>query len=210
VRPCLLDLFCGAGGATMGYHRAGFEVVGVDIAPQPHYPFEFHQGDATTWPLDGFDAIHASPPCQRFSALCRATGTASRHPDLIEPIRQHLTASGLPWVMENVEGAPMQSATICGAAMGLEIVRHRQFETNWLLLTPGCAHNRGDTITGKLVAFREGSVKNGRHLPPRAGRKHLRPAMGCDWMTQKEADQAIPPAYTEFIGEQLLALLAAP
>ena len=111
----LLDLFCGAGGAAMGYHRAGFEVVGIDIAPQPNYPFEFVQADAMEFPLDGFDAIHASPPCQAYTAL--ATG---KHPRLIEPMRERLASSGVPWVIENVVGAPLrQPVLLCGSMFGL-------------------------------------------------------------------------------------------
>src|SRR5688500_5351188 len=112
--PVLLDLFCGAGGASVGYHRAGFEVVGVDIKPQPNYPFEFHQLDVTTdvqWGLlpERFDAIHASPPCQRYSAAAEIHDTSEDHPDLIDPVRGRLQATGLPWVMENVERAPMNT-----------------------------------------------------------------------------------------------------
>lgn len=107
MKPKLLDLFCGAGGAAMGYHRAGFEVVGVDIKPQPRYPFEFHQGDAMTWPLEGFDAIHASPPCQAYTVAQNATRNGAAHPDLVAPVRERLQATGKPWVMENVVGAPL-------------------------------------------------------------------------------------------------------
>jgi hypothetical protein len=119
VRPRLLDLFCGAGGAAVGYHRAGFDVVGVDINPQPRYPFEFHQADAMTFPLDGFDAIHASPPCQAYSH-----GTPpdkrSNHPDLLDATRDRLNAAGLPWVIENVPRAPLRSPVIlCGSQFDL-------------------------------------------------------------------------------------------
>src|SRR5215472_5910436 len=105
-RPLLLDLFCGAGGAAMGYHRAGFDVVGVDIAPQPRYPFEFHQADAMTFPLDGFDAIHASPPCQDYSKAMRHLATVN-YPRLIYPIRDRLRATARLWIIENVAGAPL-------------------------------------------------------------------------------------------------------
>src|SRR3989304_5094805 len=108
MKPKLLDLFCGAGGAAMGYHRAGFDVVGVDIKPQPHYPFEFHQADAMTWPLDGFDAIHASPPCPGSSRLRRLPWLKGREwPLLIPGVRRRLVAAGVPWVIENVMDAPL-------------------------------------------------------------------------------------------------------
>src|SRR5512140_2399640 len=105
MKPILLDLFCGAGGAAMGYHRAGFDVVGVDIKPQPHYPFEFHQADALTFPLAGFDAIHASPPCQAYSAMRTTWNARNDHPDLLPPTRAMLEAANIPWVIENVPGA---------------------------------------------------------------------------------------------------------
>ena len=132
-RPRLLDLFSGAGGAAVGYHRAGFDVVGVDIEPQPHYPFEFHQADAMTFPSSGFDAIHASPPCQAFSIAAKYKGTAGRHKDLLTPTRTRLQAAGLPWVIENVPGAPMRADyLLCGCMFGL----------------PGCGGNAGSRRRG--------------------------------------------------------------
>ena len=120
----LLDLFCGAGGAAMGYHRAGFDVVGVDIKPQPHYPYEFIQADAMTYPLDGFDAVHASPPCQHYSMVVRNFGYADRHPDLLAATRDKLQRDGLPWVIENVPGAPMRADyRLCGCMFGLDNLR---------------------------------------------------------------------------------------
>ena len=160
-KPRLLDLFCGAGGAAMGYHRAGFEVVGVDISPQPNYPFEFYQLDATalvqdvdnkcwhesqtktTLPgasyacLGNFDAIHASPPCQRYTTLVAQAGTFGDYPDLVEPIREILKASGLPYVIENVPGAPIEGVLLCGSMFGLKVIRHRVFESNVMLMAPG-------------------------------------------------------------------------
>jgi DNA (cytosine-5)-methyltransferase 1 len=210
VRPRLLDLFCGAGGAAMGYHRAGFDVVGVDINPQPHYPFEFHQGDAMTWPLDGYDAIHASPPCQAFSALSRATGRAGEHPNLIPATRARLTATGRPWIIENVPGAPVAGFTLCGASLGLEILRHRVFESNVFLLAPPCSHTLGGTTTGQYIAFRHsGKVAPGRIVPPRRSEAEWSAAADVGWMSHKEARQAIPPAYTEWIGARLLEVLEA-
>lgn len=121
-QPVLLDLYCKAGGAAMGYHRAGFRVVGVDIEPQPHYPFEFHQADALTFPLDGFDAYHASPPCQRYSMITKLHGRAivESHPDLIDPTRYRLKSSGKPYIIENVPQAPLKDAvTLCGSMFNL-------------------------------------------------------------------------------------------
>src|SRR5678815_3968779 len=119
MKPRLLDLFCGAGGAAMGYHRAGFEVVGVDIKPQPHYPFEFHQADAMTFPLEGFDAIHASPPCQAFCDL-KDMHNAKQHDNLLTPIRKRLAESGVPYVIENVRGAPLDGKLrLCGSMFDL-------------------------------------------------------------------------------------------
>src|SRR5262252_358856 len=140
TRPRLLDLFCGAGGAAMGYWRAGFDVTGVDVVPQPSYPFTFVQADALAYPLDGFDAVHASPPCQAYSV---ATGNARRgdHVDLYEPVRRRLEASGLPWVIENVIGAPYrQGVVLCGSMFGLRVRRHRNFEASFLMLAPACDH----------------------------------------------------------------------
>ena len=128
-KPRLLDLFCGAGGAAMGYHRAGFEVVGVDIKPQPHFPFEFHQVDALTYTLDGFDAYHASPPCQRYSCAVNLHNNRDSHPDLIDIVRNILLKTGKHYVIENVPGSPLINPTqLCGSAFGLRVRRHRLFE----------------------------------------------------------------------------------
>ena len=118
VKPRLLDLYCGAGGAAMGYHRAGFDVVGVDIAPQPNYcGDEFYQADAMTFDLDGFDAVHASPPCQRFANVTRWRGTPADHPDLLAPMLERLRAQSTPWVVENVpEAVPRPDLILCGSS----------------------------------------------------------------------------------------------
>lgn len=123
TKPKLLDLFCGAGGAAMGYHRAGFEVTGIDINPQPHYPFKFIQADAMTYPLGGFDCYHASPPCQRYSILTRGLhqDRIENYPDLIAPIRDRLLHTGKPYVIENVEGARkllINPVKLCGTMFG--------------------------------------------------------------------------------------------
>lgn len=215
--PRLLDLFCGAGGAGMGYHRAGFEVVGVDIAPQPRYPFEFHQADALTFPLDGFDAIHASPPCQAYSIANNIHGRAD-HPDLLPATRARLEAWGGPWVIENVPGAPMRNwVVLCGRAFGLGVKRHRWFESNVALLVPPCPPGHpGDWVSvfGHTVLTRGhviGRAKGGgntiqrHHLSTEVGRT----AMGIDWMTRDELSEAIPPAYCEHLGRQLIQALEA-
>lgn len=207
-RPRLLDLFCGAGGAGMGYHRAGFEVVGVDIKPQPRYPFEFHQADALTFPLAGFDAIHASPPCQAYSRMSNARpGTADKYPALVEEVRERLLASGHPFVIENVEGAPLRNPlTLCGTMFNLRVYRHRLFETVPPIYFPpaACTHFVSMPRAGRFHPDGWTSV---------AGKTRLAPsllAMGIDWMrTAEELSESIPPAYTEWIGTQLLAVIAA-
>jgi hypothetical protein len=190
----------------MGYHRAGFDVVGVDIKPQPRYPFEFQQGDALAtlgralwyqregrramgFDLGDFDAIHASPPCQHYANVTRWRGDHENHPDLVAETRGLLDATGLPWVMENVRESPVRGdILLCGTALGLAVRRHRHFETNWsgLMMTWPCQHRASD------LAF--------EHKQERA----YADAMGCEWMSNREARQAIPPAYTEWIGHQLL------
>jgi DNA (cytosine-5)-methyltransferase 1 len=210
----LLDLFCGAGGAAMGYHRAGFEVIGVDLDPQPNYPFEFHQADAMTWPLDGFDVIHASPPCQAYAGLAAKDG---RHPKLIEPVRARLRASGRPWVIENIVGAPVRACVIlCGSMFGLNVRRHRLFESSHLLFGPPlCDHPPPGEIRayygkkGWLVWTPAAAnvQKAGRRPLLRGSVDQAKADMGIDWMTWDELREAIPPAYTEWIGAQLIGAL---
>jgi len=216
VRPRLLDLFCGAGGCAVGYHRAGFDVVGVDIKPQPRYPFEFHQADATTWPLDGFDAIHASPPCQAYSIANNIH--QHDHPDLVPGTQERLRSSGLPYVIENVPGAPLANPyLICGLALGVNVKRHRLFETSFPMLVPQCPHGHpGDwlLVFGHTVLERGKQIGRTDKGGPIIRRKHVgtdrgREAMGIDWMTRDELSEAIPPAYTEFVGGWLLEHLAA-
>lgn len=214
-RPRLLDAFCGAGGAAMGYWRAGFDVTGVDIKPQPRYPFAFIQGDAIEYIRahgHEYDAIHASPPCQGYSRMLRIT-RATRHPRLIEPTRATLQATGRPYVIENVEGAPLIGAVIvlCGTAVGLPIRLHRHFETHppLPLLVPPCACRNG-VRDGRLVGVRlAGPKPPGRVVPPVFSGRQRRHALGVDWMSLAETTQAIPPAYTELIGRALLAAVEA-
>ncbi len=209
TRPRLLDLFCGAGGAAVGYHRAGFDVVGVDVKPQPNYPFEFHRADAMTYPLDGFDAIHASPPCQAYSAgrnIWKGRLPDDRHPDLVPPTRARLTAAGVPYVIENVIGAPLVNWTmLCGDMFGLGVKRHRLFETPFVIWNPPiCRQQHPDFF---VSVFGDGAKarKTGRGFPKtNVVHADASAAMGIDWMKRDEMSQAIPPAYTAFIGEQLL------
>ena len=204
MRPRLLDLFCGAGGASVGYHRVGFDVVGVDIAPQPRYPFEFVQADAMTFPLDGFDAIHASPPCQDHSSL---RGLHELHGTgwLLAATRRRLEGNGQPWVIENVPGAPMRTDfKLCGCMFDLAgLRRERWFETSPQLfdMRSPCHHTER-TIT---VAGHGADGRYYREGGPIPTVEDWRRVMGINWMTQDEMAQAIPPAYTEYVGRQLLA-----
>jgi DNA (cytosine-5)-methyltransferase 1 len=220
----LLDLFCGAGGAAMGYHRAGFQVVGVDINPQPHYPFEFHQADAMTYPLDGFDAIHASPPCQAYTSMRRlGKGAGDKAPDLVAATRERLLSAGVPYVIENVPGAPLLSPVVlCGSMFDLQVRRHRLFESNMLLFRLPCAHQPGglavygDHPENSPIHRRSMAVygkRPGDRLPNNVWRAPTleagQEAMGIDWMPWRSLTQAIPPAYTEHLGRQLLRAVEA-
>lgn len=224
-RPRLLDLFCGAGGCGKGYAGAGFEVVGVDIAPQPRYPFVCHQGGGLAW-LETFvcsgawpdgatyDAVHASPPCPGYSTL------AAMHPDrtwpkLIAPVRDLLEQTGVPWVIENVEGAPLATAptldgrygvVLCGSMFGLGVERgflrrHRLFETTFPVAQPSCSHR------GMAVGVYGHGGHSGKHRM--LYRAEASQAMDIDWMNRDELADAIPPAYTEHIGRFLLSAVRA-
>jgi DNA (cytosine-5)-methyltransferase 1 len=242
VRPRLLDLFCCAGGAATGYQRAGFDVFGVDLDPQPRYPFPFCRGDAITvlehliegaevgltWPpfvdqtpiwlrLSDFDAIHASPPCQRFSDLAKRNGNAAEWPDLVEPVRELLDETGLPYIIENVEGAPLlEPITLCGAMFSeLRVYRHRLFESNLSLVAPEhpkhaeltFTHDKRKAHYGRPLdlATMRVQVTGGGNAPVWAKRQAMG---GLDWMTGRELNEAIPPAYTEWIGRQLMEQVA--
>ncbi len=210
----LLDLFCCAGGAAVGYSRAGFEVVGIDIAPQPNYPFSFIQTDALALDSEfiaSFDAIHASPPCQSYSDLARRNGNADEWPRLIEPVRAMLVRSGLPYVIENVDGAPLIAPVIlCGTMFPkLRVLRHRLFEANFEIgpLPPHRKHPKCHTFDrrkshfGKTDEWKDFvSVNGGGNCTLAAAHD----AMGIGWMNKGEINEAIPPAYTEFIGRCLL------
>jgi DNA (cytosine-5)-methyltransferase 1 len=206
--PWLLDLFSGAGGCAMGYHQAGFDVVGIDNVAQPRYPFEHVVADAmevlndVTY-LRQFDVIHASPPCQHWSKAGGPHKVAKQYPQLIEPTRRALQRAGVPWIMENVRYAPLiDPIQLCGCMFdGLNVYRPRLFESSMPLPQP---EHRPHT---------EPILKMGRKPIPGhrmyivgnfAGVKEGRKAMGIPWMTRDELSHAIPPAYTEWIGHQLL------
>lgn len=203
-RPKLLDLFCKAGGASVGYYRAGFEVEGVDIEPQPHYPFKFYLADALDFPLEGFDAYHASPPCQRWSAAFNPIYGRGDSPDLIGGIRERFLAVAKPYVIENVYKAPLRATLmLCGTMFGLDVIRHRFFEMypNSLFSPFTCSHIKKTARQGYApIPGKEYHVVTG-HLSDIA---NARKAMGIDWMLAREIVEAIPPAYTEYIGKYLL------
>lgn len=200
-----LDLFSCAGGAAWGLHRAGFTVVGVDIKPQPRYPFEHHVANAMTYPLDGFDLVWASPPCQRFTAYRRrGGGVGDDYPDLIAPIRERLRASGVPYIIENVGGAPLEGPMmLCGSMFGLDVRRHRFFETSRPLLAPSCNHAVWDGNSFPQATNRRNRRKTVEVGVYRIPLETQRRAMGIDWMTLPELSQAIPPAYSRWLGEQM-------
>lgn len=227
MKPLLLDLFCGAGGAAVGYHRAGFNVIGVDKEPQPHYPFSFIQGDALQYldlmmaarPDGGsfwFDAVHASPPCQAFSKMARCRpGLAAQYPNLIPPTRERLAKLGVPYVIENVPQAPLRwPVTLCGSHFGLSTVwephgkvglwRHRGFESNVSIPAPPvkCDHS----LRPVLVAG-HGPGK-GSSLRGRGHQKAAYEVMGVDWMNREELAEAIPPVFATYVGWHLRAALS--
>ena len=212
--PRLLDLYCGAGGAGAGYSRAGFDVVGVDIAPQPNYPFAFVQADALEYVNEHwweFDAIHASPPCQGYTALAAVHG--NEWPKLVPQVRRLLDATGLPYVIENVQGSPVRrDMTLCGEMFGLSVIRHRYFELGgWSGTAPAHKPHRG-----RVAGMRHGEWFTGPYFAVygEGGGKgtvaQWQDAMGIHWTDDRhEIAEAIPPAYTSFIGTQLLEHLRA-
>lgn len=215
-KPRLLDLFCCAGGAGVGYAMAGFEVVGVDNKPQPNYPLPFIQADALK--LDPkfialFDALHASPPCQAYSDLAKRNKNADKWPRLIEPIREIFIRSGLPYIIENVDGAPLiDPIVLCGTMFpGLRVLRHRLFEANFEIVPP--PHNKHPKVHtfdrrkshyGKTDEWKDFvQVTGGGNCTLAAARA----AMGIDWMNKSEINESIPPAYTLFVGQELLRFM---
>lgn len=223
-KPKLLDLFCGAGGAAMGYARAGFDVYGVDIKNQRKYPFPFTMGDALETSTERYDAIHASPPCQAYSVLNRAHADKT-YPDLIGATREFLIDSGLPYIIENVPGAPLiDPVQLCGGYFGLGAAgrylrRHRLFESNMPLKGTPCNHfekyaigvyghgkwdNNTSTVVGRYTFTSSSKYRRGGY---QGTTDEKREAMGIDWMAGEQLTQAIPPAYTEYLGKQLLLCL---
>jgi len=214
MKPRLLDLFSGAGGAAMGYARAGFEVVGVDVAPMPRYPFEFRQADALEYVAEywqEFDAIHASPPCQASSALTKGTNRGRSYPQLIPATREALNATGLPYLIENVQGADIRrDAMLCGEMFGLGVIRHRLFEVaGFTVEAPAHPPHRG-----RVAGMRHGQWFEGPYFAVygdgggKGSVAQWREAMGIDWTwDRKEIAEAVPPAFTACIGAQLLAAL---
>ena len=230
----MLDLYCGAGGAAMGYHQAGFDVLGVDIKPQLNYPFNFVRSDALdlrSITLADYDLIHASPPCQAYSVLRRANPKAE-YPDLIAPTRELLQGSGIPYVIENVPGAPLlEPIKLCGSMFSLgaesgdgirvgrayrQLRRHRFFEMSFSIPQLSCQHNGGALgvygggPTGRYT-FENGAKKDryGRRGGYQGTIAEKQEAMGIDWMTTGQINQAIPPAYTKYIGEAFIKQQAA-
>ncbi len=237
MRPRLLDLYCGAGGAAVGYARAGFDVVGVDIAPQPRYPYEFIQASALDWVADGpdvvagFDAIHASPPCQAHSSIAKQVRKLRpgryEHPDLVAQTRDLLDATGLPYVIENVIGAPLVNPImLCGSSFGLDVRRHRLFELGgFSCMAMPCAHywqtprfrslDKRRGLKSVVPVYGGGQIEGTAsvvgvhgHINYTGERELREKAMGIDWMSPYELTQAIPPAYTEYVGQALLDQLA--
>lgn len=220
-RPRILDLYCGEGGASAGYVAAGFDVVGVDLHPKPRYPYEFHQGDALAfladpWFMAGFDVVHASPPCKSENPL-RHLRPDIDHPDLLSPTLAMLREQPVPWVVENVSASrKMPGALIlCGAAFGLGALddngdyralrRHRLFASSVFLMGGGCACSGGP----KIGVYGHGSGRPTAAKPRsyQANKAEAIQALGIDWMSRDGLSQSIPPAYTEFIGEQLIDAL---
>lgn len=237
TRPLLLDLYCCAGGASTGYHRGGFDVIGVDLSAQPRYPFPFHQGDALEalerlidgrplefigrgeLLLEQLAAAAASPPCQRHSAMsaCRP-GLAGTYPDLVAATRELLEATGLPYVLENVPGAPVRpDVVLCGQAFGRDLYRHRLFESNVPLTQPepdpdgpGQYAPRECGWDHPVPASRAGHWTPGTIMSVAGnvgGVAHARKIMDMDWTNRRELGEAIPPYYTEHLAADLLAAL---
>ena len=205
MKPKLLDLFCGAGGASMGYYRAGFEVEGVDNKPQPHYPFKFYLADALKFPLEGYDAYHASPPCQAWSKAAKQWRIKGKvYPELVDAVRALLEITGKPFVIECVPLAPLRETCVLNGDMfGMNISRTRHFETSFempfILLPP----DRKPIKMGRKV--RQGDVV--QPVGHFSGVAYVAGEMELPGLNQYELSQAIPPAYTEYIGKYLLQVL---
>ena len=230
----ILDCYCCAGGAAKGYSLAGFDVVGIDKDPQPHYPYAFVRMDVIealtvllagrgitdnsgrVWYLSDFDVIHASPPCQKFTSIAFIWRTRSgynydaRHPDLVATTRQLLIQARKPYVIENVVGAPLENPILlCGLMFSLQTIRHRIFETNPFMLGPAHIKHPAGIKTNSFRGY--SSFENGATHITVAGHnfrlKDASQAMGIAWMNREEIAEAVPPAYTEFIGQQMIQYL---
>lgn len=218
MKPLLIDLYCGAGGASEGYHRAGWRIIGVDIKPQPRYPFEFIRADALMFDLSAADAVHASPPCQ-FATLLKHAPGGRDHPNLIPATRERLLGAGVPYVIENVEPARAwlrDPILLCGTMFGLkaqgcELRRHRLFQCSFPISPPACAHTDGPVIGVYGGHARRRAAKHGGR-----GTKDVwigghsaacAEAMDMEGCTLNEMSEAIPPPYTEFIGRAMLKYL---
>ncbi|MEU4095282.1 DNA methylase [Streptomyces sp. NPDC026673] len=226
TRPRLLDLFSCAGGAAMGYHRAGFDVDGVDIAHRPNYPFPYHRGDAlerlaaliASGEIERYAFVHASPPCQAGCALTVGTnasqGWGGTHVDLVAPTRELLNATGLPYVIEQPNGraAIRKDLSLCGEMFGLGVLRHRNFELGrWTVARPAHPRHRGF-----VRGYRHGVYRDGPYVAPygsgggKATVPEMQAAMGITWTdVREELTEAIPPAYTQWIGRTYLAIVGA-
>lgn len=208
----LLDLYCGGGGGGMGYHRAGFNVVGVDKEPQPRYPFEFHQADALEYLANHwhkFDVIHASPPCQRYSRITKINSKKD-HPDLLGPTIEALESIRKPYIVENVADAPMLNYfMLCGTMFGLKVFRHRLFVTDpMMFMSPmTCNHYDRSSNGGRNGDQRHPESKFITVTGSVSPISKAKTAMGIDWMNRYELTQAIPPAYTEWIGKQMMEIV---
>jgi DNA (cytosine-5)-methyltransferase 1 len=211
-----LDLFCKAGGATKGLQLAGFHVTGVDLEVQPHYCGNaFFQADALEYPLDGFDFIWASPPCQKYTrmtqGLLESQGRGREYPDLVPLVRERLRSQGVPYVIENVVGAPLEyPVMLCGSSFGLLVERHRIFESSFPMLVPQCAHfnqvkDKPSLHRSQGVSRVVGCYGYGRGKGDTVDL--WKKAMGIDWMNRRELSQAVPPAYSRYIGEQFLKVV---
>jgi hypothetical protein len=213
-RPRVLDLFCCSGGAGVGYHQAGFDVIGVDITNRPRYPFQFIQGDA----LDAMremgqdvDLVHASPPCQPHTALTKGTNAGRQYADFLAQMRDLCLWYGVPWVIENVTGAPMRAdLTLCGEMFGLGVIRHRLFELGWLGAPPA-RRPKHLPHRGPVRGWRHGVWRDGPYIAAygKGGGKgsvaEMQAAMGITWTdVHEELTEAIPPAYTRYIGEEFV------
>ncbi|HEX9833465.1 MAG TPA: DNA cytosine methyltransferase [Mycobacterium sp.] len=214
-----LDLYSGIGGAAYGYSRAGIgPIVGVDLRSVSSYPFTFIRGNALAAPIDlqAFDFIHASPPCQHYSAATIVSGNRAKHPDLIGPTRDLLQATGVPWVMENVVGSPLRDPVlICARAFDLRLGpyvlrRHRLFESSLPIKGTGCECTRGDGITMGVYGgghTAKPRLDGGGGRPAKANKAEAQAIMGIEWGLKREVAEAIPPAYTEFLGRQILEMV---